>query len=111
MRTTTAQRVATALTALALLAGTAACGGSTENGTQVECTLDDCTITFPREGRPEVSVLGVDATLLEAGDDSVRLEVAGQEVSLDVGTETQVAGFTAGLERLTDTEAVVVLKR
>ena len=111
MRTSTARRAATALTCLALAAGVASCSGSTESGTQAECTLDSCTLTFPREGQPEVSVLGVEAKLLEAGGDSVRLEVAGQEVSLAVGTETQVGGFTAGLERLTDTEAVVVLKR
>ncbi|WP_432573981.1 hypothetical protein [Kineococcus sp. SYSU DK005] len=111
MSTPLARRAATALTCLALAAGAAACSAGTEGGTRAECTLDGCTVTFPRTGQPEVSVLGVQARLLEAGDDSVRLEVAGQEVSLDVGTEAQVAGFTAGLDRLTDTEAVVVLRR
>ncbi|NAZ86032.1 hypothetical protein [Kineococcus indalonis] len=115
MSTPLARRAATALTCLALAAGVAACGahgeGGAQGGARAECTLDGCTATFPRTGGAEVSVLGVQARLLEAEEGSVRLEVAGQEVSLDVGTEAQVAGFTAGLDRLTDTEAVVVLRR
>ncbi|WP_432502000.1 hypothetical protein [Kineococcus arenarius] len=105
------RRLPAALTCLVLGLGAASCSASTESGASADCTLDGCTVTFPRDGRPEVSVLGVEARLLEAGDGSARLEVAGQEVALEVGTEAQVAGFTAGLDRVTDSEVVVVLQR
>ncbi|WP_432534791.1 hypothetical protein [Kineococcus arenarius] len=105
------RRLATALTCLVLAAGATACSATTDSGVSTECGVDGCTVTFPRSGQPEVSVLGVEAQLLEAGDGTARLDVAGQEVSLEVGTSTEVAGFTVGLERVTESEVVAVLRR
>jgi hypothetical protein len=87
--------------ALVLVTG---CGGS---GSQTDCGLDGCTITFPRSGEAAVSVLGVEARLVGVQDGTAELEVAGQQVTVPVGGETQAGGFTVGVERVTDTEVVV----
>ncbi len=89
------------LTALVLVAG---CGGA---GSQTECGLDGCTITFPRSGDVAVSVLGVEARLIGVQDGTAELEVAGQKVTVPVGGETQAGSFTVGVERVTDTEVIV----
>jgi hypothetical protein len=89
------------LTALVLVAG---CGGA---GSQTECGLDGCTITFPRSGDVAVSVLGVEARLIGVQDGTAELEVAGQTVTVPVGGETQAGAFTVGVERVTDTEVIV----
>jgi hypothetical protein len=89
------------LTALVLVAG---CGGA---GSQTECGLDGCTITFPRSGDVAVSVLGVEARLIGVQDGTAELEVAGQSVTVPVGGETQAGAFTVGVERVTDTEVIV----
>jgi hypothetical protein len=89
------------LTALVLVAG---CGGG---GSQTECGLDGCTITFPRSGDVAVSVLGVEARLVGVQNGTAELEVAGQRITVPVGGETQASGFTVGVEQVTDTEVVV----
>jgi len=96
-----AMPVVSVLAALALVTG---CGGQ---GSQTECGLDGCTVTFPRSGEAAVSVLGVEARLLGVQDSTAELEVAGQRVTVPVGTETEVAGFRVTVERVTDTEVVV----
>jgi hypothetical protein len=93
--------VLTALTALVLVAG---CGGG---GSNTECGLDGCTITFPRNGAAAVSVLGIEARLVGVNAGTAELEVAGQRVTVPVGGETQADGFTVGVEQVTDTEVVV----
>lgn len=84
----------------AVLAG---CGGSSST----QCGLDGCTIVFPRSGETAVSVLGIEARLIEVQDGTARLRVAGQEVVIPVGATTDAGGFQVGVERLTDTEVVV----
>lgn len=90
------------LTALVLATG---CGGG--QGSQTDCGLDGCTITFPRSGEAAVSVLGVEARLVGVQNGSAELEVAGQRITVPVGGETQAGGFTVGVEQVTDTEVVV----
>jgi hypothetical protein len=92
-----------------LLAGLvlAGCGGQ---GSRTDCGLDGCTVTFPRSGDVAVSVLGVQARLVEVRDSTARLEIAGQQVSVPVGGETEAGGLKVGVERLTDTEVVVRLR-
>jgi hypothetical protein len=87
----------------ALVAATAACGG----GSNTQCGIDGCTVTFPRSGDTAVSVLGVQARLVGVDAGQATLEVAGQTVSVPVGGETQAEGFTIGVESVTDTEVVV----
>ena len=93
--------VMSVLAALVLVAG---CGGG---GSNVDCGLDGCTVTFPRSGDAAVSVLGVEARLIGVQDGTAQLEVAGQQVTVPVGGETEAAGFMVGVERVTDAEVVV----
>ena len=87
--------------AVVLVAG---CGGQ---GSQTDCGLDGCTITFPRSGQAAVSVLGIEARLVGVQEGSAQLEVAGQTVTVPVGGEAQAEGFTVGVERVTESEVVV----
>ena len=89
------------LAALVLVTG---CGGGSSN---VDCGLDGCTVTFPRSGDAVVSVLGVEARLVGVQGGSAQLEVAGQQITVPVGGETEAAGFMVGVDRVTDTEVVV----
>jgi len=84
------------------------CGGG--QGSRTDCGLDGCTVTFPRSGDVAVSVLGVQARLVEVRDSTAQLEIAGQQVSVPVGGETEAGGLKVGVERLTDTEVVVRLR-
>ena len=77
---------------------------------RTDCGLDGCTVTFPRSGNVAVSVLGLEAKLVEVRDNTARLEIAGQQVSLPVGGTTEAGGVQVGVERMTDTEVVVRLR-
>lgn len=104
------------LLATALLGLVAACGGGGgESGSSADCSLDGCTVTFARAdvpgGTAEVSVLGVQARLVGVQDGTVDLEVAGQQVSVPVGTTTQVQGFTVGVESVDESAVVVGVTR
>lgn len=92
------------LTVLALTLGAAACGSQ---NSQTDCSLDGCTVTFPRTGPSEVSLLGIKAQLLGVEGNTARLEVAGQGVTLPVGGEATAESFTVRVERVTDTDVVV----
>ncbi|WP_212612441.1 hypothetical protein [Pseudonocardia hierapolitana] len=96
--------VLSAMSVLAALVLVAGCGGG---GSQVDCGLDGCTITFPRSGDVAVSVLGVEARLVGVQDSTAQLEVAGQQITVPVGGETEAGGFMVGVERVTDAEVVV----
>jgi hypothetical protein len=89
------------LAALVLVTG---CGGG---GSNVDCGLDGCTVTFPRSGDAAVSVLGVEARLVGVQDGTAQLDVAGQQVTVPVGGQTEAGGFTVAVEQVTDTEVVV----
>ncbi len=90
---------------IALLLGSgAACG---VGDSQTRCGVDGCTVTFPRSGDTSVSVLGVDARLVGVQDGTAQLEVAGQQITVPVGGESEAAGFVVGVEEVTDTEVVV----
>ena len=98
-------RRGTAVTVLALvLAGgaLAGCGGG-----NTSCGVDGCTITFPRSGTAEVSVLGVNAKLVRVDADIAQVEIAGQTVTVPVGGQTEVAGFVVRVEEITDQQVVV----
>jgi hypothetical protein len=99
-----ATRRAAATTLAALALALAGCGGQ---GSNTNCALDGCTVTFQRDGTAAVSVLGVEARLLGVEGGAARLEVAGQTVTVPVGGEAAAEGFTVGVERVTDTEVVV----
>ena len=93
--------------AVAALVATFLVGGCATSGTQTSCGLEGCTITFPRSGDTSVSVLGVEARLAGVQNGTAELLVAGQRVTVPVGGQTEAAGFTVGVERVTDEEVVV----
>ncbi|SHL28288.1 hypothetical protein SAMN05443637_12349 [Pseudonocardia thermophila] len=82
----------------------AGCGGQ---GTRTECGPGGCTVTFPRGGTVSVSLLGVEARLVEVRTGTARLEIAGQQIALPVGVETEAGGLRITVERVTDGEVVV----
>ena len=79
------------------------CGGSGNTS----CGVDGCTVTFPRSGTAEVSVLGVTARLVRVDADIAQVEVAGQTVMVPVGGQTEVGGLVVRVEQITDTQVVV----
>jgi hypothetical protein len=93
--------VVSVVAAVVLVAG---CGGG---GSQTDCGLDGCTITFPRSGDTSVSVLGVGARLVGVQNGTAQVEIAGQTITVPVGGEANAEGFTVGVERVTDAEVVV----
>ena len=93
--------LAAALIALAV----AGCGGG--EGSKTQCALDGCTITFSRGAGGEVSVLGVTARLVGVEGNVATVDIAGNTVQVPVGGEAAAEGFTVGLQRLTEDEAVV----
>ena len=98
------RRLRLALAVPLIAAALAGCGGG---GSNTDCGLDGCTVTFPRSGEAAVSVLGVEARLVGVQDQVAEIVVAGQTVRVPVGAETQAARFTVGVERMTDSEVVV----
>jgi hypothetical protein len=80
------------------------CGGQ---GSGTSCGVDGCTVTFARSGAAEVSVLGVTARLVRVDAEVAQIEVAGQTVTVPVGGQAQVGGFTVRVEQVTDAQVVV----
>jgi hypothetical protein len=96
-----------ALSVMSVLAALVLVAGCGSGGSKVDCGLDGCTITFPRSGDVAVSVLGVEARLVGVQDGTAQLEVAGQQITVPVGGETEAGGFMVGVQQVTDTEVVV----
>ena len=93
--------------AVAALATAFLVAGCATAGTQTNCGLDGCTVTFPRSGDTSVSVLGVEARLVGVQNGTAQVVVAGQQVTVPVGGQADAGGFTVGVERVTDKEVVV----
>ncbi|TQS42224.1 hypothetical protein [Cryptosporangium phraense] len=90
-----------AVLAVGLLAG---CGG--ENS-QTNCNLNSCTITFDRGVDASVSVLGVEAKLVNVQNSQATVEVAGQQVTVPVGQDAQSDGFNVSVQSITADNVVV----
>ena len=71
------------LAALAL--GGALLAGCSSEGASTNCGLDQCTVTFDRGVQGNASILGVEAKFVQADDNTVTLEVAGEQISLSTG--------------------------
>ena len=92
------RRVAAALSS-ALLGIALLSGCSSDN---VNCGVDECTVTIDREVNASASVLGVEAKLVSADADTVTLDVAGKQVTLTKGQQSaQVAGLQLTLDSIT----------
>ena len=79
---------------LALLAG---CGSD-----NVDCGLDQCTVTLERNTSASASVLGVEAKFVSADAGTVTLEVAGEQIQLSKGQQAvDVGGLQVSLDSVT----------
>ncbi|MFI5956641.1 hypothetical protein [Cryptosporangium sp. NPDC051539] len=92
---------AAAVLAVGLLAG---CGG---DNSQTNCDLNSCTITFQRGVDASVSVLGVEAKLVNVRNSQATVEVAGQQVTVPVGQDAQSEGFNVSVQSITADQVVV----
>jgi hypothetical protein len=85
--------LSSALFGLALLAG---CSDN------VDCGIDQCTVTIEKEVNASASVFGVDAKFVSANADTVTLEVAGEQVTLTKGQQAvDVGGLAVSLDSVT----------
>lgn len=97
--------LAVGLLGLAFLTG---CG----EGSDTDCGLDACTVTFDRGVEAHVLILGVEAKLVSARGDRVTVEVAGERLTLTVGdTGTEVAGLHVTLHSVTADQVAIRIAR
>lgn len=89
------------LTGAVLLAG---CGGDGE-GADVDCGLQECTVTFDRGVDAQASVFGLDVKLVKVDGQDVTLDVGGNSVTVPAGGQSE---GIAVREVTADTVVVVV---
>ena len=67
----------------------------------VDCSLDACTVTLDRTVNAGASVLGVEAKFVSADENTVTLEVAGEQVQLTKGRQAvDVGGLRVALDSI-----------
>jgi hypothetical protein len=107
LKTTASRRAALLTTAILALGPLAAC--SNDN---VDCGLNQCTVTIQRETNASVSVLGVDAKFISADQNTVTLEVAGEQIQLTKGQQAvEVAGLQVALNTVTQDDVSFQVSR
>ena len=95
---TAAPRIAALFTSAAL--GFALLTGCSSDN--VDCGLDQCTVTMERSTSASASVLGVEAKFVSADADTVTLEVAGEQIQLTKGQQAvDVGGLQVTLDSIT----------
>jgi hypothetical protein len=98
---TAAPRIAALFTS-ALLGVALLAGCSSDN---VDCGLDQCTVTMERSTSASASVLGVEAKFVSADADTVTLDVAGEQIQLTKGQQAvDVGGLKISLDSVTADE-------
>ncbi|BCJ55635.1 hypothetical protein Asp14428_71100 [Actinoplanes sp. NBRC 14428] len=98
--TTTAARPLAALFTAAALGLALLTGCSSDN---VSCGLDQCTVTIDRSVDAKAEVLGVEAKFVSADQNTVTLEVAGEQIQLTKGQQAvDVGGLQVSLDSITD---------
>jgi len=105
---TAAPRLAALFTSAALgLALLAGC--SSDN---VDCGLDQCTVTMERSTSASASVLGVEAKFVSADANTVTLDIAGEEIQLTKGQQAvDVGGLQVSLDSVTADAVQFVVSR
>ena len=105
---TAAPRIAALFTSAALgLALLAGC--SSDN---VDCGLDQCTVTMERSTSASASVLGVEAKFVSADAETVTLDIAGEQVKLTKGQQAvDVGGLKVSLDSVTADAVEFVVAR
>ena len=105
---TAAPRIAALFTAAAL-GLTLVTGCSSDN---VDCGLDQCTVTMDRSTSASASVLGVEAKFVSADANTVTLEVAGEQIQLTKGQQAvDVGGLQVSLDSITADQIAFVVAR
>ena len=95
---TAAPRIAALFTSAAL--GLALLTGCSSDN--VDCGLDQCTVTLERSTSASASVLGVEAKFVSADANTVTLEVAGEQIQLTKGQQAvDVGGLQVSLDSIT----------
>lgn len=100
--------VGVVIAALLVTVPLAGCGGE---GTSTDCSLSQCTVTLDRGVDTSARILGLEVRLVDVSGDQAALEVAGQQLRLQVDQQAQVAGFQVTLQELTDQQAVVEISQ
>ena len=99
-----AAALASATLGLALLTG---CSND-----DVDCSLDQCTVSIARETNASVSVLGVEAKFISADESTATLEVAGEKISLTKGQQAvDVGGLLVSLDSVTSDQVQVKISK
>jgi hypothetical protein len=103
--------VAAALAGIAV-AGTLLAGCGSE-GADVNCSLNDCTVTFDRGVDASASVLGVDVKLDSVQNDQVTLNIEGNDIQVPVGgeAEAQAGGLQFRVDSVTDDKVIIKVSR
>jgi hypothetical protein len=92
-----------------LLFGAAGCGGG--EGSETNCSINSCTITFNRGVDASASILGIRAELVDVKNNQVTLNVGGQTVTVPVNGEQQAEGFRVEVQSVTDENVVVKISQ
>lgn len=107
LKTTASRRAALLTTVILALAPLAACGND-----NVDCGLNQCTVTIQRETNASASVLGVEAKFISADQNTVTLEVAGEQIQLTKGQQAvDVAGLQVALNTVTQDDVTFQVSR
>lgn len=81
-------------------------------GDDVSCGLDQCTVTIQRETNASVEVLGVEAKFVSADENTVTLDIAGEQVQLTKGQQAvDVGGLMVSLSSVTPDAVQVEVSR
>lgn len=88
--------------------GVSACT-ATGAGATSECDVRGCTVTFDRGVDAKISVLGVDAELAAVQGNVVTLKVAGQEVTVPMGSTESAQGLDLSVREITQEKVVMQL--
>jgi hypothetical protein len=101
------RRIAAALASAAL--GLALLTGCSDD---VSCGLDQCTVTIARETNASVEVLGVEAKFISADDETVTLDIAGEQVQITKGQQAvDVGGLQVSLSSVTQNDIKIEVSR
>lgn len=101
------RRIATALATAAL--GLTLLTGCSDD---VNCGLDQCTVTIQRETNASVEVLGVEARFVSADEDTVTMDIAGEQIQLTKGQQAvDVGGLQVVLSSVTADDIQLEISR
>lgn len=91
---------------LPLLLSTALLAGCSDGkGTDVDCNLQECVVTFERGVDASASVFGLEAKLVEVKDGTVTVDIGGNEITVPASGQSE----GVQVREITDAKVVVVV--